>query len=505
MRNEFSRLMKPLRVASVAAVLAMTLAGMAPRAESANIGTSFTYQGSLNDGVTPAAGLYDFLFYLYDAASGGSAFGPVAANDLQVVNGIFTVELDYGSNVWVPSQTMWIEVQVRQGASTGPYTILPRQKLTSAPFAMNLSLPHTQSVSDVGTVLTIQNNGSGDGARFNGGVTGNLLAYGVIGYSGSAASQAAGVYGIGGGTSNLTIGVKGEATASTTGTGLVGLGTASGAYLEATNNNSSSTALNAVNSGLGPAIVATGKGATKTAATIRAINTEPTSGMAGYFQNNSSFATAHFMNQAAGQVLWLEQTGTGHFIQAVTPTGTKFWVDASGVTHTKVLEILGGADLSEKFDVGVDEGADAGKSAAGAGAAKASAAKAGAGNSIEPGTVVSIDPTREGRLIVSRAPYDHRVAGIVSGAGGVKTGMLMGQDGSVADGAHPIALTGRVYCRATAANGPIRPGDLLTTSSVPGCAMRVDDPSRAQGAILGKAMGSLERGEGLVLVLVGLQ
>jgi hypothetical protein len=57
----------------------------------------------------------------------------------------------------------------------------------------------------------------------------------------------------------------------------------------------------------------------------------------------------------------------------------------------------------------------------------------------------------------------------------------------------------------TAANGPIRPGDLLTTSAIPGHAMRVDDPARAQGAILGKAMGALERGEGLVLVLVGLQ
>ena len=83
--------------------------------------------------------------------------------------------------------------------------------------------------------------------------------------------------------------------------------------------------------------------------------------------------------------------------------------------------------------------------------------------------------------------------------------MPMGQQGTVTDGAHAVALTGRVYCRATAANGPIAPGDLLTTSDVPGHAMRVDDPTRAQGAIIGKAMGSLEKGEGLVLVMVGLQ
>jgi hypothetical protein len=166
---------------------------------------------------------------------------------------------------------------------------------------------------------------------------------------------------------------------------------------------------------------------------------------------------------------------------ATSGSDWKFWVDNAGVTHTKVLEILGGADLSEKFDVGEGE------------------------SHVEPGMVVSIDPEHEGRLELARVPYDHRVAGVISGAGGVRPGMLMGQDGTPASGKHPVALTGRVYCRASAVNGPIMPGDLLTTSRLPGHCMRVDDPARAQGAILGKAMGSLEKGEGLVLVLVGLQ
>ena len=68
-----------------------------------------------------------------------------------------------------------------------------------------------------------------------------------------------------------------------------------------------------------------------------------------------------------------------------------------------------------------------------------------------------------------------------------------------------MALTGRVYVRATAANGAIEPGDLLTTSDLPGQAMKVTDYSRAQGAVLGKAMSALPAGEGLVLVLVTLQ
>jgi len=66
-------------------------------------------------------------------------------------------------------------------------------------------------------------------------------------------------------------------------------------------------------------------------------------------------------------------------------------------------------------------------------------------------------------------------------------------------------LTGRVYCWADASNGPIEPGELLTTASTPGHAMKVTDHPSAQGAIIGKAMTALKEGKGLVLVLVTLQ
>jgi hypothetical protein len=155
----------------------------------------------------------------------------------------------------------------------------------------------------------------------------------------------------------------------------------------------------------------------------------------------------------------------------------------NGHLAAKVLEITGGADLSEQFDV----------------------RKPSRDIPLEPGMVVIIDPENTGSLTMSGQPYDRRVAGIISGAGGVKPGMLMGQRGSVADGAQPVALTGRVYCWADTENGPIEPGDLLTTSRIPGHAMRVSDYTRAQGAVLGKAMSSLESGQGLILVLVSLQ
>lgn len=152
-----------------------------------------------------------------------------------------------------------------------------------------------------------------------------------------------------------------------------------------------------------------------------------------------------------------------------------------GRIWTEALTITGGSDLSESFNI-------------------CEAAP------LEPGMVVCIDPAKPGDLILSREPYDPTVAGIISGAGGVKTGMLMGQAGSIADGKHPVALTGRVYCWVDAdAGGPVRPGDLLTTCATAGHAMKAADRDRAFGAVIGKAMTSLESGRGLVLVLVSLQ
>lgn len=142
------------------------------------------------------------------------------------------------------------------------------------------------------------------------------------------------------------------------------------------------------------------------------------------------------------------------------------------------LTIRGGADIVERFDV--------------------------TGDAVEPGTVVVIDTEKPGDLAVSTQAYDRRVAGIVSGAGGVKPGICLGQEG-VMDGEVPVAMTGRVYVRASAENGAIQPGDRLTTADLAGHAMRVSDNERSVGAVIGKAMTSLDEGTGLVLVLVNLQ
>ena len=155
-------------------------------------------------------------------------------------------------------------------------------------------------------------------------------------------------------------------------------------------------------------------------------------------------------------------------------------LEVNGKTTTNVLEITGGADLAEHFDI--------------AGAELAA-----------PGMVVSIDPDKAGGLCISSQANDKKVAGIISGAGDINPGMIMGQKGTLANGQHPVALTGRVYCLVDASYGTIQPGDLLTTSNTPGHAMKVSSYEEANGAIIGKAMTSLEDGKDLVLVLVSLQ
>jgi len=123
-------------------------------------------------------------------------------------------------------------------------------------------------------------------------------------------------------------------------------------------------------------------------------------------------------------------------------------------------------------------------------------------DAVEPGSVVSL--LDDGRLHVASRPYDRRVAGIVSGGGDSRPGIILGRD-PARRSRLPVALAGRVQCRVDAGYAPIEPGDLLTTSATPGHAMRAADPARAFGSVIGKAMGSLDEGAGLVPVLVALQ
>jgi hypothetical protein len=147
---------------------------------------------------------------------------------------------------------------------------------------------------------------------------------------------------------------------------------------------------------------------------------------------------------------------------------------------TGVLTITGGADVAEPFPITAKDAP------------------------LVPGEVLIIDENKPGHLKRSEREYDSRVAGIVSGAGGVKPGLTLRQH-EVMEGSTQVALTGRVYVKADCSNGAIKPGDLITTSRNPGRAARASDAQRTPGAVIGKAMSPLDQGDGLVLILVSLQ
>jgi hypothetical protein len=126
------------------------------------------------------------------------------------------------------------------------------------------------------------------------------------------------------------------------------------------------------------------------------------------------------------------------------------------------------------------------------------------GEAVMPGSVMAIDPERPGALRVASRPYDRRVAGVVSGARDYRPGITLNV-GSTDPSRVTVTLTGTVYCLVTSANGPVRAGDLLTSSAVPGYAMRAGDTDSARGAILGKALEDLRGDRGLVLTLASLQ
>lgn len=123
-------------------------------------------------------------------------------------------------------------------------------------------------------------------------------------------------------------------------------------------------------------------------------------------------------------------------------------------------------------------------------------------DSVEPGTVMVLGA--EDVLEPSQHAYDKRVAGVISGAGTYKPGIVLDKQPSQGNRS-PVALLGKVFCKVDARYAPIEVGDLLTTSDTLGHAMRAADPFQAFGSVIGKALRPLREGQGLIPILIALQ
>ncbi len=180
--------------------------------------------------------------------------------------------------------------------------------------------------------------------------------------------------------------------------------------------------------------------------------------------SHSTWAGVAGINESTGAGVYGKsaQGDAGHFDGNVTITGDV---------------VLTGADCAEEFDILET-------------------------TNVEPGTVMVLD--QDGALQPSQQAYDKRVAGVISGAGTYKPGIVLDKQQS-SENRMPLALVGKVYCKVDAQYASIQVGDLLTTSLTPGHAMKASDPLSAFGAVIGKALRPLKEGQGLIPILIALQ
>ncbi|MCB1581923.1 MAG: hypothetical protein KDI92_02590 [Xanthomonadales bacterium] len=218
-----------------------------------NLGSEYTYQGELKTSGSPANGAYDFQFDLYNVSTSGSSLATNAVDDVDVTDGVFNVELDMG-DAFIGDQ-LYLEISVRDGASTGSYTTLsPRQKITAAPYAQGL-MPGTVVMGN-GNIPMVHgiNTASSGGRGLHGEMThSNASGQGVRGESNSANSSAIGTYGILTNASATGSGVKGQ-TNGTGGYGVWGQGGANAIGVLGQTNSNSRAGVWAYNSSTGPAL-----------------------------------------------------------------------------------------------------------------------------------------------------------------------------------------------------------------------------------------------------------
>jgi len=254
-------------------IIALLLLSAVSASAQTPLDTAFTYQGQLKDGGSPANGLHDLRFRLYDAAVGGTQVGPtLCVDNVSVTDGLFTVSLDFGAQFAGEERFLEIDVRADTGLDcsnpAGFVLLTPRQALTAAPnalFALNadrldgldssaflqsIPVPLTLSGTSARHIIRGENASTTPGASgvlglatgatgttygvyglsvstFGTGVFGNAISssggtYGVYGLSASTGGR--GVYGNATASSGITYGGRFE-SASTSGTGVLGWAT----------------------------------------------------------------------------------------------------------------------------------------------------------------------------------------------------------------------------------------------------------------------------------------
>jgi len=374
---------------------------------------------------------------------------------VQVTDGLFNVVLGGTTALDEANfhQPLYLEVEV------GGETLLPRQKLLAAAYAFSL-VPgavikgYIAATETYSSTLNVANLLAADGGQ----------AIGARSFSGTAIAGlggSRGVYGYSGGGD----GVHGEAIASnksgvyghsTDGFGVTGRSTNNHAVQGFSTSHNHAAVYGNSTEGIG----------------VLGEHTDPTLTSPGVYGKNTGSGSGVLGDADSGAGV-IARSKTGNPLEAydTSPSNRRFYVSNAGNVYADGTFNPGGADLAEMLP---------------------------AMEGLQPGDVLVIGP--DGKLARSIAPYASNVVGVYS----TNPGFVGGSDEDGTNpGKVPLAVIGVVPVKASAENGPIAPGDLLTTSSTPGYAMRADH--FVGGAILGKALEGLDESTGVILMLVMLQ
>ena len=428
-----------------------------PTAPADTVGNYIPVQGRLTDaGGNPINASLTITFRLYAVPSGGTELCH-DTNTVVVANGLFNSEIWGNCAGQMTGQQLYLSLQVGSDAE-----MTPRQAIYAVPYAWSLRPGAVISSSVSGdAMLHIENWGSGGRGLRSYAMDDASVNYGVVGASRSATGYGGYFYNSGGGIGlwSFSTGTNhpaifgcvdtasGNCTATTNPAGVEGVSEHGDGVMGITSN-STYRGVYAENSASGMALVAVNDAADTTN------HTKPT---AYLLQANSS-----------GDFI----VGAGSYL------GTRYWrVDRTGKGFFNGGTQASGADFAEQIAVQGKE------------------------KDYEPGDVLVISAHADRAVALSAQAFDTTVIGVYS----TQPAMLAGApDQTNPLAGIPVAITGIVPCKVSAENGAIHRGDLLVTAGKPGYAMRAG-ANPPQGTVLGKAMGELKDGTGVIQVLVTLQ
>jgi hypothetical protein len=441
--------------------------------------------------------------------------------NVPVSSGIFTRTVDFGA-IW-SGDARFVQIEVRFPAGGGNYTSLsPRQPLLAVPYAMGLMPGAQVSGNSSDAMLRLQNAASdGEGlyaASEGTGIVGEAAAgNGLEGYSHS--SGASGVYGennagghgtVGrvtdGGIGVLGDGANSGGSAAVFARGDVHLVDNSNLFVQNGGNATVTGNVDVPNGNVQVPIGKAGFGATSRQM-VDLYNTDYGIGVqpSTLYNRTANLGGAFAWHQGGQHVDIAGDPGFGgRRLMYLDPLGTliprSLRVDAFPFMPAPI-EVWNFSHGNDREFMVTDTGevyADGTFHPGGADFAELLPAEDG----LEPGDALVIG--RDGKLTKSTKTYQTSVVGVYS----TQPGVLGGANDVSHEGKAPLAVVGVVPVKVTDENGPIAPGDLLTTSSIPGLAMKASEITMGgtttypSGSIIGKALSGLESGQGTIQVLL---